>query len=585
MKTRQISIAIVLCASLFVLNVQSKTVDPYKVLGVDKSASQREIQKAFHKLSLQYHPDKNKSKGAQEKFAEINNAYEILSDEDKRKNYDLYGDEKGAPGFDAGGAGDHGGYTYFTSGGPGQSGFNFGPGGMGGGQGGAKSFSFSFGGPGSQSSSGFGLDDIFSNMFGGGMGSGSQFGGGMGGGSKFGGFSGFGGSGRSQSRTKNSGKSIPSVNSQMYKKEISDKGMTWLLLSHTSTSRDIQYYESVIREVASSLDGAMKVGRINCETDASFCKGLGIYPRNVPRLFVYSLKSSGDGALMEYSDDLDVKRVKSFCHDHLPRFSKRVDLDHFDFVSQTVGGLPKVMLLSTKKDTPVIWRALSGLYRNRFVFYDAQVRDSSDPAVRRLGVDALPAIVSWLSNGEKQILRTGISVKDLKSAIQDLSSLLDNFEKKNKKAASAQSKSEQSEAEAKQVPVLTGSKFNDICGEKTPVCVIGVFRSSKARDKLEKVLLSVSQKSLSRRQSTAYGSRDSVSYALLDAARQQSFLNAFDKSGYKSSDKVLLAYKPRKGKFAVFEADVTSEDAESFISSVLSGDVQFSNTRQKPVAK
>ncbi|TMW97698.1 hypothetical protein EJD97_005131 [Solanum chilense] len=574
MKTRQISVVIVLCASLFALNVQSKTVDPYKVLGVDKSASQREIQKAFHKLSLQYHPDKNKSKGAQEKFAEINNAYEILSDEEKRKNYDLYGDEKGAPGFDAGSSGDHGGYTYFTSGGPGQSGFNFGSGGMGG-QGGGKSFSFSFGGPGSQSSSGFGLDDIFSNMFGGGMGSESRFGG----------FSGFGGSGKSQSRTKNSGKSIPSINSQMYKKEISDKGMTWLLLSHTSISRDIQYYESVIRDVASSLDGAMKVGRINCETDASFCKGLGIYPRNVPRLFVYSLKSSGDGALMEYSDDLDVKRVKSFCHDHLPRFSKRVDLDHFDFVSQTVGGLPKVMLLSAKKDTPVIWRALSGLYRNRFVFYDAQVRDSSDPAVRRLGVDALPAIVGWLSNGEKQILRTGISVKDLKSAIQDLSGLLDNFERKNKKATSTQSKSEQSESEAKQVPVLTGSNFNDICGEKTPVCVIGVFRSSKAKDKLEKVLLSVSQKSLSRRQNTPYGSRDSVSYAVLDAVRQQSFLNAFDKSGYKSSDKILLAYKPRKGKFAVYEGEITAENAESFISSVLSGDVQFSNTRQKPVAK
>ncbi|PWA64337.1 DnaJ domain-containing protein [Artemisia annua] len=44
-----------------------------KVLGVEKDASQRQIQKAFHKLSLQYHPDKNKNKGAQEKFAEINN--------------------------------------------------------------------------------------------------------------------------------------------------------------------------------------------------------------------------------------------------------------------------------------------------------------------------------------------------------------------------------------------------------------------------------------------------------------------------------------------------------------------------------
>lgn len=81
----------------------------------------------------------------------------------------------------------------------------------------------------------------------------------MGSGNQFGGFGGFGGSGRSQSRTRNSAKSIPSINSQMYKKEISDKGMTWLLLSHTSTSRGIQYYESVIGEVASSLEGAMKV--------------------------------------------------------------------------------------------------------------------------------------------------------------------------------------------------------------------------------------------------------------------------------------------------------------------------------------
>lgn len=121
-----------------------------------------------------------------------------------------------------------------------------------------------------------------------------------------------------------------------------------------------------------------------------------------------------------------------------------------------------------------------------------KVRDGSDPAVQKLGVNALPAIVGWLSNGEKHIIKTGISVKDLKSAIQDLSGLLDTCEKKNKKAASAQSKREPSEPEAKQVPLLTGSNFNDICGEKTPLCVIGVFRSSKAKDKLEKVLLSVS---------------------------------------------------------------------------------------------
>lgn len=70
---------------------------------------------------------------------------------------------------------------------------------------------------------------------------------------------------------------------------------------------------------------------------------------------------------------MDAKNLKFFCQDHFPRFSKRVNLGHFDFASETIDVLPKVMLLSTKKDTPVIWRALSGLYHKSFVFYDAEV--------------------------------------------------------------------------------------------------------------------------------------------------------------------------------------------------------------------
>lgn len=90
-------------------------------------------------------------------------------------------------------------------------------------------------------------------------------------------------------------------------------------------------------------------------------------------MFIYSYKSSESGSLVEYTGDLDVKSMKSFVKDYLPRFSKRVDLGHLDITSENAGSLPKVMLLSTKKDTPVIWRALSGLYRKRFVFYDAEV--------------------------------------------------------------------------------------------------------------------------------------------------------------------------------------------------------------------
>lgn len=98
-------------------------------------------------------------------------------------------------------------------------------------------------------------------------------------------------------------------------------------------------------------------------------------------------------------------------------------------------------------------------------------------------------------------------------------------------------------------------------------------------------LFQVSQKSLSRKPNGGASSRDSISYALLDAAKQQSFLNAFDKTGYKSSDKLLIAYKPRKGKYTVFKGEITIEEVENFISSVLSGDIPFRETRNKPVLK
>ncbi|EGK7561597.1 DnaJ domain-containing protein [Campylobacter coli] len=64
----------------------------YETLEVSKNASADEIKKAYRRLARQYHPDINKEKGAEEKFKEINAAYEILSDEKKRAQYDQYGD-------------------------------------------------------------------------------------------------------------------------------------------------------------------------------------------------------------------------------------------------------------------------------------------------------------------------------------------------------------------------------------------------------------------------------------------------------------------------------------------------------------
>ncbi len=124
--------------------------DYYEVLGVDKNASDQDIKSAFRKKAKEFHPDLNKDNpDAAEKFKEAQEAYSVLSDENKRKMYDQYGHA----GVGAGGPGGAGGYGGF--------------------QGGFDAGDFDFG-------------DIFDSIFGGGFG---------------GGFSNFGGGGSSRSRS------------------------------------------------------------------------------------------------------------------------------------------------------------------------------------------------------------------------------------------------------------------------------------------------------------------------------------------------------------------------------------------------
>lgn len=79
--------------------------DYYEVLGLQKGASADEIKRAYRQLAKKYHPDINKEAGAEEKFKEINEAYEVLSDDQKRARYDQFGHEDPTQGFGGGGAG------------------------------------------------------------------------------------------------------------------------------------------------------------------------------------------------------------------------------------------------------------------------------------------------------------------------------------------------------------------------------------------------------------------------------------------------------------------------------------------------
>ncbi|KAK9159127.1 hypothetical protein Scep_005701 [Stephania cephalantha] len=569
--------SILLFVSLIFIASEAKSVDPYKVIGVDRSANQREIQKAFHKLSLKYHPDKNKSKGAQEKFAEINNAYEILSNEEKRKNYDLYGDEKGAPRFENGGHGDDGGYTYFTSGGPGSSGFTFGGPGSGnfnfksGAHGNSKSFSYSFGNPSSKSESessfGHGMSDMFMNLI---------FGGGKKGGSQFE-SDGFGGA---SGRQFGSGRSTPShiqaVNSQLYAKEIADQGFTWLLLSYTPAIKGYHVLESMVEEVATSLEGAMKTGSINCQKQSSFCKELGVNPSRSARIFVYSYRGSDKGSLVEYKGDRETKALKVFCQDHLPRFSRRIDVGNLDF-SLSKEDLPRVLLFSTKKDTPVIWRALSGLYRKRILFYDAEVHSNSQYRLKlKLGLSAYLITLGKTPRGEYYVYYQELYRKNVKSNKLEFSRLFEGFIKLTKNGAYY---NHEVEVEV-EVELLTRLMWKTICGLVGFKAIIGVGTSSSVKRGIEYLVSSLSLKSLSKHSNLL--SSPSL-YAFHDFRSTSSFLSLFfclGKWRASGSAVLMLAYQKRRGEFATYVGSLTYIEDEKISASFCSGREAFTKPYQ-----
>jgi molecular chaperone DnaJ len=129
--------------------------DFYDVLGVSKTATAPDIKRAYRKLALEWHPDRSKATNAHEKFKEINEAYEVLSDPKKKETYDQFGHSAFGPGTGGGAAGQgpfgggyrQGPFTYYSSGG-GQNPFG----------GGAEGFDFSD------------PFDIFEQFFGGGFG-------------------------------------------------------------------------------------------------------------------------------------------------------------------------------------------------------------------------------------------------------------------------------------------------------------------------------------------------------------------------------------------------------------------------------
>ena len=238
--------------------------DYYKLLGVKRTASKAEIKKAFKKLSLKYHPDKNKDnpKKAKEMFIKIANAYEVLSNDEKRKIYDQYGEEGikaneqgGGSNFNFDNMGFEEIFSQFFGGGGGGAKFEFN---FGGGHGGKKK----------QSSSGFGgFGSIFDTIFGGGGDNGG-----------FGGFQGgqYGGGQKKQKNGMKDQNYFKNTKVQTLKMKsltlLYSRKNIWFVYFYRKGDQNYEKYVNTMIEFAEKTEGLFNAGAVNCIKDEEICE-------------------------------------------------------------------------------------------------------------------------------------------------------------------------------------------------------------------------------------------------------------------------------------------------------------------------
>ncbi|CAI5733514.1 unnamed protein product [Peronospora farinosa] len=249
----------------FSIKAMDPTKDYYQVLGVSKKCSDRELKKSYRQLALQYHPDKaenaEEKETATEKFVEVSEAYEVLSDPDKRKEYDDARRVFGHTGFSGGANGFGGGFT------------------SGGGHGMPTEFQFS-------GTDGFGRTS--------------------------GGFK-----GRTRLERPTTLYGAESLVSTLSKRKFPgpDANYEWLVQFYTIDAPSAEFrdeYENIARD----LKNKVRVGAVNCEKHAAFCKANGI--ETFPS-FAYVWK----GQLTKYKGKIDEYQVYNFAMErHIERLQQ-----------------------------------------------------------------------------------------------------------------------------------------------------------------------------------------------------------------------------------------------------------------------
>lgn len=364
--------------------------DYYEVLGVKKDASEREIKKAYHKLSQKYHPDKNSAEDASDKFIEISNAYQVLSDPESRKKYDQFGFEE--PGMGGPGGG-HGGFQ-FRQGGfqdPFEMFNNF------------HNIKFEFGGPGSQSSrrgqqrGGGGGGGFFENIF-------SAFTGG-------GADSGFeqqqrpgGGHFRQQQQqprralySNHAIEGITKLKTDSFEKEVKSSNQLFLIHFYSNQSPRSQQIESTWKTVATSLKELVKVCIVEVQSDPALAKKFGA---SADSIVAFNGKTK-----KIYSGDESAKSITDFAVDFMPSHVVTISTNNLNsFFSNSPEKL-KVILYTSKTTTPPVYKQLSNQLSGKSPIEFGVVFEKEKAVTSRMGVKAFPTLMVYFDGLDSKPIR------------------------------------------------------------------------------------------------------------------------------------------------------------------------------------
>ncbi|KXZ52890.1 hypothetical protein GPECTOR_8g270 [Gonium pectorale] len=383
------------------------------MLGVSRDADEATIKKAYRKQALKWHPDRNhdNKEEAEERFRDIAAAYEALSDPEKRKMYDQFGEEglkRGGPGGPGGPGG--GGFNmnfgggdpfemfnmFFGGGGGGGGGMGGGFPGGGGGGGGTR-FKINFGGPGG----GGGFPG--GGFPGGGMGGGGFPGGGMGGG-RPGAGGGMGGEGGGASPYED-----PNVHALGTDGVPPDSNWVWLVAFYAPWCGHCKQLAPKWAAAAGSLKGVVRVGAVNCDEHKAVCSEQGVSGYPTIKAFV-----PGSAAAKDYKGDRSAKAIADWALGLVPsKVAQIKDGAALDaLLARCAGGAAGtkggkdgkdsraawglcVVLVSSKSETPALYKALSGAYAGKVAFGELRVggkaADAAKAVAAKLGIADLAA--------------------------------------------------------------------------------------------------------------------------------------------------------------------------------------------------